>query len=64
MFINACNKCSLLTIHVRHVDSQLDEVGKVWIIWTRVPYLSRERFSSNSAWDTRLTHTCEELKVS
>lgn len=54
----------LLTIHVRHVDSQFNEVGEVWVIWTGVADLSGERFSSNSARDTRLTHSCKELKVS
>lgn len=50
----------LLTIHVRHVDSQFDEVGEVRVIWACVADLSRERFSTNSACDTRLTHTCND----
>lgn len=47
---------------MRHVDSQFDEVGEIWVIWACVADLSREGFSSNSTWDTGLTHTCKELK--
>lgn len=52
----------LLTIHVRHVDSQFDEVGEVRVIWACVADLSRERLSSYSACNTRLAHTCNDSK--
>ena len=44
------------TVHVWHVDCQLDEVGKVGVVWARVADLGREGFRPHGTGDTRLTH--------
>lgn len=58
-----CIVFSLLTIHVRHVDGEFDEVGEVGVVWAGVADLSREGFCSHGTWDAGLTHTYKEIII-
>ena len=45
-----------LTVDVRHVDGELDEVGVVHVVGARVPQLGREWLRPHRAHHSRLAH--------